>query len=671
MDQYVSELADLTFNSKPIINTLTMLASENVKAASSIAAAVEKHIYNCSAAYKLYGLYLMDSIIKNVRQPYTSLFSRNLPEVYMNVWSAAPQSRPALQKLFNFWKGFLPDQTLAAITERQAAQQIRGWPPLHNPLHKWLKPPYRPCLRRNRAVRATSCLHPFPRLPPRRHVRRAQAHMRHMYSSSIQQPPTSSVSEDDYWADLEPEELPLKTVDRRKMDFDSDRLKAQSPSVVKELMACTAALRPRHLDRMFLHRRRTRGAGRRVLSQQWYVCADDWIAGTAADVQAAPAFFDLPVKDAVKKEAMSVPVDDAQPNCALSGERFETFWDDASEEWRYRDAMRLDAEQAARYGLHEGVIVKVTALSAGPDPFLEQECAAEEPAEEPSAEAAPAQETTQPAAASGAVEEPAPSTEVEPSTTVKIEAEAAAAEEAAMEAADQVEGADQQAAAASVPAAVEASPQPPGLETLSQLNGQANEDLSEREQQSLQSYPLSLRILAQDSGPNAVFEIYKRINSGGENLNDQQARKAAFWSPYMRLLNELADDPILMKERGASERDDEQETDRELILRFFAMHGHMGEYRMPLSNFLNDEADRGISLSTEQLQQRRELFERAISNVYAIWGNDSFQKHDSSSKLEPSLWDTLMCTFSRYKPEQLKGKGEALREDLRKVVITA
>ena len=31
------------------------------------------------------------------------------------------------------------------------------------------------------------------------------------------------------------------------------------------------------------------------------------------------------------------------------------------------------------------------------------------------------------------------------------------------------------------------------------------------------------------AGSKAVFEIYKRINSGGENLNDQQARKAAFW----------------------------------------------------------------------------------------------------------------------------------------------
>lgn len=33
--------------------------------------------------------------------------------------------------------------------------------------------------------------------------------------------------------------------------------------------------------------------------------------------------------------------------------------------------------------------------------------------------------------------------------------------------------------------------------------------------------------------------------------------------------------------------------------------------------------------------------------VYAVWGDASFQK-DDSSKLEPSLWDTLMCTFSRW-----------------------
>ena len=42
--EYVSELKDLTFNSKSLINTLTMLAGDNLEIASSIAAAIEKHI---------------------------------------------------------------------------------------------------------------------------------------------------------------------------------------------------------------------------------------------------------------------------------------------------------------------------------------------------------------------------------------------------------------------------------------------------------------------------------------------------------------------------------------------------------------------------------------------------------------------------------------------------
>ena len=39
----------------------------------------------------------------------------------------------------------------------------------------------------------------------------------------------------------------------------------------------------------------------------------------------------------------------------------------------------------------------------------------------------------------------------------------------------------------------------------------------------------------------------------------------------MRLLNELAGNATLLRVRGAQGPDDEQETDRELILRFFAM----------------------------------------------------------------------------------------------------
>lgn len=45
----------------------------------------------------------------------------------------------------------------------------------------------------------------------------------------------------------------------------------------------------------------------------------------------------------------TVPVDDDQKACALSGERFETVWDAESEDWHYLGAVRLSAETAARY----------------------------------------------------------------------------------------------------------------------------------------------------------------------------------------------------------------------------------------------------------------------------------------------------------------------------------
>ena len=43
-DEYISSLSDLTINSKPLINMLTMRAEDNIEHAPAIVQAVENHL---------------------------------------------------------------------------------------------------------------------------------------------------------------------------------------------------------------------------------------------------------------------------------------------------------------------------------------------------------------------------------------------------------------------------------------------------------------------------------------------------------------------------------------------------------------------------------------------------------------------------------------------------
>ena len=54
-------------------------------------------------------------------------------------------------------------------------------------------------------------------------------------------------------------------------------------------------------------------------------------------------------KDAAEVPSYSEPADESQPACAISGERFASFWHEASESWHFDDARRLFGEEAARY----------------------------------------------------------------------------------------------------------------------------------------------------------------------------------------------------------------------------------------------------------------------------------------------------------------------------------
>ncbi|KAJ1739093.1 mRNA 3' end processing factor [Coemansia sp. RSA 520] len=64
--EFRNDLGKLTFNSKPIINSLSKKAEENVDDAESVLRAIEDHLRFTVPKYKLPAFYLLDSIAKNV-----------------------------------------------------------------------------------------------------------------------------------------------------------------------------------------------------------------------------------------------------------------------------------------------------------------------------------------------------------------------------------------------------------------------------------------------------------------------------------------------------------------------------------------------------------------------------------------------------------------------------
>ncbi|KAJ2945092.1 hypothetical protein O0L34_g9148 [Tuta absoluta] len=108
-EEYASSLADLTVNSKPLINMLTILAEENVEHAGVIVDTVEKHLEKVQPDIKLPILYLVDSIIKNVGGAYTTKFSQSIVNMFTRTFKQVDEKvRSQMFKLRETWHDVFP-----------------------------------------------------------------------------------------------------------------------------------------------------------------------------------------------------------------------------------------------------------------------------------------------------------------------------------------------------------------------------------------------------------------------------------------------------------------------------------------------------------------------------------------------------------------------------------
>ncbi|XP_017069241.1 uncharacterized protein LOC108106576 isoform X2 [Drosophila eugracilis] len=134
-EEYLSSLQDLNCNSKPLINMLTMLAEENINYAQVIVKVVEYYISQVAPEFKLPILYLIDSIVKNVKSSYVQLFGQCIVNIFLHAFESVQHSqsqvlekvRERMYALRQTWNEVFPPSKMYAL-DVKVKRLDNNWP---------------------------------------------------------------------------------------------------------------------------------------------------------------------------------------------------------------------------------------------------------------------------------------------------------------------------------------------------------------------------------------------------------------------------------------------------------------------------------------------------------------------------------------------------------------
>lgn len=125
-----------------------------------------------------------------------------------------------------------------------------------------------------------------------------------------------------------------------------------------------------------------------------------------------------------------------------------------------------------------------------------------------------------------------------------------------------------------------------------------------------------------------LFKIFRRLNTGGVKLNNQEIRNCVYTGSFNNLLNELNASPLWLSVSPFKKTSGYRFKGQEMILRVLAFSDSYIEYRGNLAAFLNDYMDEHRDCSQEEAEQKRKVFEDALSCVEQMDGSlvDSLSK---------------------------------------------
>jgi hypothetical protein len=207
-----------------------------------------------------------------------------------------------------------------------------------------------------------------------------------------------------------------------------------------------------------------------------------------------------------------------------------------------------------------------------------------------------------------------------------------------------------------------------GLEYLN-AEGMRFNELAVQWQRRINNAQLVINVIDPTTPPDVMYDIFKRINTGGTPLNAQEIRHCMSKSRSRNILKRMTHtDEFAQATNGLT--DHIRMNDREMALRFtaFSVLG-LEQYREnpAMEPFLRRTAqllDDEEGFTDRQVAELEETFRIAMGNVYLLFGENSFRKWPTGattrSPINRALFETWSVAVAGYDEDELRARAESI-----------
>ncbi|MDJ0618853.1 MAG: DUF262 domain-containing protein [Calothrix sp. MO_192.B10] len=209
------------------------------------------------------------------------------------------------------------------------------------------------------------------------------------------------------------------------------------------------------------------------------------------------------------------------------------------------------------------------------------------------------------------------------------------------------------------------------LEFLTHLEGKNYDELPRNYQRRIDETVLTVYLIERGTPPEVKYNIFRRINTGGEPLSPQELRHALNPGQATKFLDKLAKSKEFIKVTRISQKRQQRMDDHEFVLGFIAFY--LTSYKKyPIKQgrdyFLNEAMIKINHMNTEELDVIGSKFKFSMTLAYSIFGEYAFRKILKNAKKKPPLnkslfeaWSVVLSNLTNQEAELLKQRSNILK----------